>query len=526
MKRKALILVTALSLGSMSLCADDEHVQQEIEQLKKQTQALEAQLNRLQKKLVVSAKQKPVKHSQATRPKPKADVKKDITTKHATTHASPVSVMSLNHHPESVELNPAALIADGHVVTYISGMPVVTAPYLGAYPAFDGSDYIVNISSINRDIRLMQQRRRLYNAYEHMGYARPNLPTVALSGKAEPIGTWNQSKMGTSSGDWTLGSSELDIAAAVNDKVEAYLALAYDASPPAVGPRVSNSSIDLNMGFINIGDLDESPYYFTAGQLFVPFGRFSTAMVSAPLTMRIARTKTRPFILGYKSPHETGPFAAVYAYKSDTTLGNSAVGGGNLGYVYNTGKMAGEIGASVISSLNDAGGLQVTGSTPGTTFGGFSSQTNGSEYVYKTPGAGVHGTLAFDRYSLTAEWVSSIGRFHAEDLSFNGLGAQIQAAQLEAGATFMVFDKPASVGLGYQWSKDTLALNLPEHRVNGVFNISIWKDTVESLEYRHDVDFGRNEFGNGAAPPGIVNANTYGTGNGADTVLAQIGVYF
>jgi hypothetical protein len=80
--------------------------------------------------------------------------------------------------------------------------------------------------------------------------------------------------------------------------------------------------------------------------------------------------------------------------------------------------------------------------------------------------------------------------------------------------------------LGYQWSKDALALNLPQQRISGVFNISIWKDTVESLEYKHDVDYNIYQFANGAAPVGGVNATTYGTGRSGDTVSAQIGVYF
>ncbi len=527
MKCKTLILITSLGLCSSAM-ADDAELQREIQLLQQQTQALQIQLVHLQKKLVAQST-----HAEGARnPAPKKSAKKKTQQTQAlhpqsNVHSSPVMVHSLNEHPESVEFNPAALIADGHVVTYISGMPVVTSPYLGAFPSFDGSDYIVNISSINRDIRLMQQRRSLYQAYERMGYPRPNLPIVAISGKAEPVGTWHQSSIGNSAGDWTLGSSELDVAAAVNDKVEAYLALAYDESPPSVGgPRVGNSALNLNMGFVNIGDLDESPYYFTAGQLYIPFGRFSTAMVSAPLTMRMARTKARPFILGYKSQQSSGPFAAAYAYKGETTLGNSAVGGLNLGYTINTGTVLGEVGASVISSLDDVAGLQKTGSRIGTTFGGFASPTNGSETVHKVPGVGAHGAVNFDRYSLTAEWVSSVGRYHPEDLSFNGLGAQLQAGQLEGGVTFMLFDRPSSIGLGYQWSKDTLALNLPKQRVNGVFNISIWKDTVESLEYRHDIDYGLYQFANGAAPAGTVNANTLGTGGTSDTLLAQIGVYF
>ena len=532
MNYKNLILVTALGFSPVAISASDVQLQQEIQLLQKQTQALQNQLNRLQKELVTQTT--PLKPAEkqtkkvVLKSKDKPSQKKDTVKKEScNVHSSVVTVKSLNNDPAAVEVNPAALIADGHVVTYISGMPVVTSPYLGAFPAFDGSDYIVNISSINRDVRLLQQRRTLYNSFKRMGYSQPNLPIIAISGKAEPAGSWNQSTYGKTKGDWTLGSSELDIAASVNNKVEAYLALAYDESPPSIGgPRVSNSALNLNMGFVNIGDLTQSPYYFTAGQLYVPFGRFSTSMISAPLTMRMGRTKARPFILGYKSPYNSGPFAAAYAYKSDTTLGNSAVGGLNLGYVFNTGDMAGEIGGSIISSMDDVGGIQVTGSRPGTTFGGFASPTNGSELVHKVPGAGVHASFGIDRYSLTAEWVTSLGRFHPEDLSFNGVGAQLQAAQLEGGVTFMMFDRPSSVSAGYQWSHDTLALNLPEHRISAVYNISIWKDTVESLEYRHDIDFGQNEFGNGASPNGVVNANTVGTGGAADTVLLQIGVYF
>ena len=71
-------------------------------------------------------------------------------------HDSTVKVRAPNTHPDSVEFYPTALIADKHIVTYIAGTPVVTSPYLGARPAFDGSDYIVNVSSINRDVRLME----------------------------------------------------------------------------------------------------------------------------------------------------------------------------------------------------------------------------------------------------------------------------------------------------------------------------------------------------------------------------------
>jgi cell division protein FtsL len=540
MKKTALFFAMALcSCSVLAATQSQQQLQRELQRLQQQTIKLQTQLINLQKELAKPKAAEKIEKKRITKVTKKPVVKhsKQQTTikKHTTLrdipgkiHTSNVSVHRLDAHPESADFYPTALIADEHVVTYIAGTPVVTSPYLGSRPAFDGSDYIVNISSINRDIRLMQQRRRLYRAYDAIGYPAPQVPILAFSGKVEPVATLGGLPFsGRSSGDLTLGSSELDLAAILNDKVEAYMALAYDESPPDVGgQRLANSSIDLNMGFVNIGDLDESPFYFTAGQIYVPFGRFSTAMVSAPLTMVMARTKSRPVIFGYKSQYDSGPFAALYGFRADATDGNATAGGLNVGYVYDDGDTTGEIGGSVISSIDDAGGMQFTGSVPGTTFGGFSSATNGNEDVKKIPAVGIHGYLNVDRYSLTAEWVGATSRFRTQDLSFNGRGAQPQAVQLEAGVTFRAFDKPSSFNIGYQWSKDTLALNLPQQRIAGVFNISIWKDTVESLEYRHDINFSTSQYANGAAPPGLTNANTIGPGGSTDTLLAQIGVFF
>ena len=531
MKYKSLFIALSLCAQSLYAAPDSkEQLRKEIQLLQQQTTALQNQLDHLQKQLVKSNQSNSHKNERTVnKPLPTQAILKNQANpaSEKKVHDSKLYVHTLNGDPASVEFYPTALLAEEHhVVTYIAGTPVVTVPYLGSRPAFDGSDYIVNISSINRDVRLMQQRRQLYRAFRTMGYPSPNTPIIALSGKAEPIGSVGNSYNNNVTSDWNLGSAELDASAALNDKVQAYFSLAYDPSPSSFNnQRIANSSIDLGMGFINIGDLDRSPYYFTAGQLYVPFGRFATSMVSAPLTMMMGRTKARPFILGYKSQEETGPFAEIYGFKGDTTFRNSGVGGANWGYVFNTGKAVSEFGASFISSIDNAGGMQVNGSAP-TNFGGFGAIPNGNEAVKQIPAIDVHINVRFDRYNLNAEWVSATEPFRTQDLSFNGRGAKPQALHLETAATFMSFSKPSSFAIGYQGSKETLAMRLPEHRISGVYSISIWRDTVESLEYRHDIDFKNNQYANGAAPFGTVNANTMGTGKSSDLVLAQIGVYF
>lgn len=524
MKYKKTIL--AIAFFSTPLCAEnDREVQQEIQRLQHQSHRLQVRLDQLQEKMLSNKKLNTTQAKTAKgHRKPLSKIKK---SRESEFHSSQLSVHAPEENPESIGFYPTALVAENQVVTYIAGTPVVSSPYLGDRPAFDGSDYIVNISSINRDIRLMQQRRRLYRAYENIGYPVPQMPIIALSGKLEPVGMVNNPfRSSNTQADLTLGTSELDVAATLNQNVEGFISIAYDESPPEVGPRIDNSAFSLNLGFVNVGNLDKTPFYFTAGQLYVPFGKYSSAMVSSPVTMNLARTKTRPFILGYKSQGNTGPFAATYIYRSDTTLGKAGVGGFNLGYVFEADSVNGEMGAGYISSIDDAAGMQSTGSMPATTFGGFGSFSNGNEAVRKTQAMNAHANVGYDRFNFAAEWVGAIQSFRAQDLSVNGRGARPEAGQFEAGMTFRAFDRPASIGIGYQWSKDALALNLPKQRMSGVFNISIWKDTVESVEYRHDIDYASGQFSNGAAPTGLVNQPTWGAGKSSDTLSAQIGVYF
>lgn len=531
---KRIITTVLLACGVAShplLAANNAELLREIKRLQTETSALQKQVTGMQRQIAVN--KKVVSHKgRVLKSKP---VAKPLMQKGDTCpvpaqeyHKSLVSV----HVPSKLDTPPryypTALIADGKIVTYIAGTPVVTSPYTGDRPAFDGSDYIVNISSINRDLRLMEQRRSFYHAYEDIGYPPPRVPIIAISGKAEPVAVIKDPFFRRTVTDISLGSSELDVAAALNHTVEAFFSVAYDDSAPTVGgPRVSNSNFTLNLGFVNVGDLDRTPFYFTAGQLFVPFGRYASAMISSPITLALARTKTRPFIVGYKSQESSGPYAALYTYVSDTRIDNSRIiPGFNLGYTIGSSQLHGDLGAGIIGTIADAGGMQLTGSAPFTTFGGFGSATNGNEAVGQVPAANVHANIGFSRYNFTAEWVGATQAFNPLDLSYNGNGARPQAGQLEAGVTFRVCNKPASLAAGYQWSSNALALNLPKNRATAVFNISIWKDTIESLEYRHDTDYGIYTFANGINAPGAINADTFGTGRGADTIVAQIGVYF
>lgn len=324
--------------------------------------------------------------------------------------------------------------------------------------------------------------------------------------------------------DLTLDSSGLDLATVLNQNQGAYIASTFNESSLEMGPKLNNSAFNLDMGFINIGNVEKTPLNFAAGELYLPFGRYSSSMISSPLTANMTQNKAKPFIWGYKYQEDTGLFVAAYIYRGDSSLGQSGVSGANGGYHFELDKISGELGTSYISSVEDATGMQNTGANPGR-FGGFGSLAYGNEAGRKTPAVNVYGNMAYERFNFALEWVGVTQAFRPEDLSFNGRGAKPQALHTEIDMTFRTFNKAASIGVGYQWTKDSLALNLPQQRFLCVFNISLWKNTIGSIEYRHDIDYGSNQFANGTAPEGLVNTPTWGSGRGADTVSARIGVY-
>lgn len=485
---------------------------EKIEQLSKEAVALQQQIKQLQQEQYQKAK-----HKQNTNDKKSTRARQHMSL--------PISVHVLNAKPELISFQPSALMAGNHILTYIAGVPVVSSPYLGSRPAFDGSDLIVNISSINQDVRLMMQRNAFVHGLKELGYPEPDTPVIAISGKIEPYAFTGKPYQGRRQWDLDLGSAELNVAAAVNSWVEGFFSFAYDASPPALGGRrINNSTVRLGKGFLNVGNLDRSPFYFTAGQLYVPFGRYSSSMVSAPLPMIMSRTMARTMILGFRHQQHEGLFGALFGFKSDTTQGNRLTGGVNLGYDFAHQSKRGEIGVSLISSINDAGGMQNT-PLPSGQFGGFGVNST-TEAVKKVPAIDLHANINVDAVNLSAEWVRVAHAFRQADLSFNDKGASPQSLNLEAAYTFKVDKKPASIGAGYSWSSEALALGMPKQRLAAVFNVSLWRDTVQAVEFRHDIDYSTSASASGINNNGGVATATRGTGRHSNTLTAQFGIYF
>jgi len=405
---------------------------------------------------------------------------------------------------------------------------VTTTPFLGKHTLYDGEDLLYNVSSNNEDLRLLEQKQKLENEMASQGYSLDR-PILQFSGEVEgelsSVGAFN----GPDANNISLGTAELQMNAIASSWATAFMSLDFSGAPTSTGNREPISTIYLGRGFMTIGNLNKSPIYFSAGLMYVPFGRYANAMVSTPLTTSVGRIRTPAMLLGFKL--NNGLFGSVYGFTGSQTSGANDLikqEGVNLGFKR---KLNGtdnySLGAGWVSNIADSQGMQGTGF--GTTTGqftGFGATATGNALVHSVDAFDTHASVGVGPVTVLGEYLGALRSFSPLDLTYNGNGATPQALHTEIDymLPFVAAKYNTSLGVSYGHTWQALGLNLPQDKYAVFLNTSIWRETVESIEYNHQTDYaaGATSFGRGAT----TGANIVGTGKGSDSILAEVGVYF
>jgi len=410
------------------------------------------------------------------------------------------------------------------------GSPIVISSYLGEHTAFDASDLIINYSSYNESLNLLRLKQKVYRRL-NCDTDSQTLPFIMLSGKIEGIADYQKPSNDVSNSSVNLEDAELDFAPVINDWASGFVGLQYlFVTEPSVSPRVVNTSrVHINKAFVTFGNLERFPLYLTMGQNNVPFGQYSSPMITSPLTDSIFKTRAQEVLLGYANQDPRGFYGSVFAFNGDThTNRNNSINnvGANLGYVIKNDNWNAELGAGYISNIADSFGMQLTGA-PNGAFGGFStspaiSGITSEKIQHQVGGADVHATFGTGPFSLIAEYIQATQAFTPMDMTFNGRGAEPKALDVEGNYSFHIMDKPTALSIGYGKSWEALALNVPESRYIAALTTSLYKDTIEELEFRHDIAYGSGVSASGfmVPTPAVLK------GFSSNTVTAQIGIYF
>lgn len=426
-------------------------------------------------------------------------------------------------------------------INYIGGITVTTSPILGLKSAWNASDLLYQVSSMNEDLSLLQDRDKFNEILEeYSGDSLDMRPLVIISGGIEATASYTKGYTNSDDASVNLSTAEIDLWAIMSQWASGFMAIDYDDSPPDTGSRVTNSRLFLQRGFVTVGNLQHAPVYLTMGQIFVPFGRYSSAVVTTPLTKTIGRIEDRALVLGY---FKDGVYFQAYGDNGDRVDSNPNgvifQGGANFGYK-NSGLSIGaiDVGVGYTTNLADSQGMQSnglsSGGTPSTQFAGFSQTTNAdgisaNDLAHNVDALDFHWSLSRGIMTLITEYITALRRFDAGDLSFNGEGAMVSALQTELDFNFVFRGMPWTVGGAYNRSWQALALNVPEESYFAVVSTSFWKNTVESVEFRHDVNYsvtggtGGGGAGDDSLDLPVPDANV---GGSQDRITFQLGAYF
>ncbi len=542
MKQKLLLLASSMCV--MNVLSTPVVASTANQQAEKISQ-LEQQLNSLQHEVSSLKKQNKSSHSSAKHSNHKKPAQAANTQNQA---ASRDQIEGPTDLPKS---GPLYLPVDFDV----PGQSFVSSgPYIGIPLEFSGSNLIVNSPSVNEDVTLLKLRKNIIQRLE--SYGRPedaNGSHILLSGTIQGQGLFSNNDGGTN------GQSDINLTTAALDAyvlgpsrwTSGLLELSYDnnlgteTGSFSSNNRTQNSRVFVNKAFVVIGDFMRSPFYASFGQMFVPFGVFSTTMVSSPITQILGRVQARAILLGYQQQADNYFYASTYIFRgashpSSTTHVNN--GGINVGYGFKMNQVNAKVGAGVIANIADSQGMQFTGNQP--LFAGFGGptveqvvttsgntanivniNTGNEKLVHRVPAYDLRALLGFgDNIQVIGEYITASTNFNPNDMTFNSHGARPQALTLEGIYNIPKFYYHTSVAVAYAMSKNALAIGLPAKRYSFVVNQSWWKDTLQSLELRRDINYGGSSYSSGSNIAGPSGKS--GSSQAVNMVTFQFSYFF
>lgn len=413
---------------------------------------------------------------------------------------------------------------ENNTVPWPRFVTVSTTNFLGKRMAYDGADLLYNLTSINEDMFLLQQNQKILDLLHSQGY-HLDRPLLQVGGEVEgefsSVGGFNS----PTSNSISLSTAELQFNAIASSWAEAFMSLDFTGGPISTGNREPNSTIYLGRGFLTIGNLNVTPFYFTLGKMNVPFGRYANGMVSTSYVQSMGKMQIPAVLVGYT---KHGFYGSVYGFTGSQTSGPSDIvkqEGVNAGYrnTFENGNYG--IGAGWVSNIADSQGMQGNGlPATGTQFAGFGAGTTTNNLAHRVDGVDVHGAVTYRRFSLLGEFLGAGERFAVTDMSYNNRGAEPKAmhAEIDYMLPFVPKKYNASIGVAYEKTWQALALNLARNKYAVFLNTTLWRETTFSVEYNHQEDYASSAVANG----GNAATNITGTGKGSNAVLAEFGVFF
>lgn len=281
--------------------------------------------------------------------------------------------------------------------------------------------------------------------------------TIEVSGLIEIEAGASDTESGDSTSDVTVATVELGIAANINEDLSAEIVLLYEED---------ETDLEVDVAEV-VYALPGSDWSFVAGQNYLPFGAFETALVSDPLTLELAETRETALLLSYEKDALSGSFYVFNGNKNDSSDNAINNFGGNIAYNAETFSL----GLGYISDIGDSDTIQdvVTSSTSNDQVGAFS----------------FNASIVSGRATFIFETIEAIESFAPAVLA----DAEPEARNIEVDYEITIAGKPAVLAIASQTTKDARSLSQPENRRLIGLGIDVNDNLSFSFEIAQEEDY-------------------------------------
>ena len=295
----------------------------------------------------------------------------------------------------------------------------------------------------------------------------------------------DQNANGEDENDISLTTVSLSIEAIVNKWVSGETNFLYEDP----GFSDDDASLDVEEGFITIGNLDEFPFYAKVGNFYVPYGAVLThfpddPLMDVPVTLAFGELNERALLAGFE---KWGLSLSAYVFNGsvekkfdDADAIDSFGFDANYTYESEPNELAIQVGASYLSNLADTNGI--SGVVPGT-------------LERLVDGWAAYLSSSWGKFFLDAEYMGALDEFRVAELADeNGMEAEPSVWNIEFGLNHDWW-RNLEVAFKIAGSDEAENLSIPETRFGVVLNQEIFDNTIWSAGYLND-DFEKDIFDN------------------------------
>lgn len=384
---------------------------------------------------------------------------------------------------------------------------------------------------------------------QNTGRAKPTVgcdKPIQIAGGINFDTTWGNRSMGYQgevNDRFALNDAYINFTGNVNEWVKAFIELSYtsmsdeplshaaiEENPLAFvdkpKPGIYSSSytlgrLDLQQGFITIGNPEQYPLFLRLGKQFLDFGRYTIHPITRSFTQVMTESLQTAADISFISAYNgMGLHGSLFAFQNPMTEENDEHGktnyGGQLGLSTISDQLGWDIGVGYLNNITGVNDVAYAV----TLFNEGSLDGDGS-YDDRVGAATIYGSINSGPFSFAIHYATALKHFNADDLTTSVEdedeeddsedGAKPWAADATAGYGFNAFDHSQNIYISYQVSEHAVNLYLPKNRWMVGYGIDVLKNTNATFELSHDKDYGRS---------------VGGTGEGSTRGVVRVGVKF